>query len=73
MGIADCKTNHLIDELTKRDELSFLTVLALPKASKIGLAWSNCCSSSPYKKRIKSTKHFMSLISNCDVTVTGMS
>ena len=37
------------------EELSFLTVLALPKASKIGLALSSCCSSSPCnKKRIKS-------------------
>lgn len=25
--------------LTKREELSFLTVLALPKASRAGLAW----------------------------------
>lgn len=28
----------LFNKLTKREELSFLTVLALPKASRIGLA-----------------------------------
>lgn len=33
--------------LTKRDELSFFTVLALPNASSIGLACKSCCSSSP--------------------------
>ena len=27
--------------LTKREELSFFTVLALPNASRMGLAWSN--------------------------------
>jgi hypothetical protein len=35
--------------LTNLEELSFLTVLALPKASNMGLACSNCCSNSPYK------------------------
>ena len=34
-------------KLTKREELSFLTVLALPNASRIGLAFNNCCSNSP--------------------------
>ncbi|KAH9417106.1 hypothetical protein DERP_015316 [Dermatophagoides pteronyssinus] len=34
-------------KLTNRDELSFLTVLALPNASRIGLACKSCCSSSP--------------------------
>lgn len=33
--------------LTNREELSFLTVLALPKASRMGLACSSCFSSSP--------------------------
>lgn len=35
--------------LTNLEELSFLTVLALPKASRIGLACSSCLSSSPYR------------------------
>lgn len=34
--------------LTNREELSFLTVLAFPKASRMGLAWSSCFSSSPW-------------------------
>ena len=34
--------------LTKREELSFFTVLAFPKASRIGLACKSCCSNSPY-------------------------
>jgi hypothetical protein len=34
-------------ELTNLDELSFFTVLALPKASRMGFACNNCCSSSP--------------------------
>ena len=38
--------NNLLS-LTNLEELSFLTVLALPKASRIGLALSSCCSSSP--------------------------
>ena len=33
--------------LPNLEELSFLTVLALPKASRMGLALSSCCSSSP--------------------------
>lgn len=33
--------------LTKREELLFLVVLALPKASKIGLACKICCSRVP--------------------------
>lgn len=33
--------------LTKRDELSFLTVLALPKDSRMGLACRSCRSNSP--------------------------
>jgi len=33
---------------TNLDELSFLTVFALPNASRIGFACSNCCSNSPY-------------------------
>jgi len=33
---------------TNLDELSFFTVFALPNASRIGFACSNCCSSSPY-------------------------
>lgn len=33
--------------LTNREELSFFTVLAFPKASRIGLACSSCRSSSP--------------------------
>lgn len=52
--------------LTKRDELSFLTVLALPNASNIGFACKSCDSSPPYnkKKNIKknesiSLKNFM--------------
>ena len=32
--------------LTNREELSFLTVFALPNASKIGLASNNCLSNS---------------------------
>lgn len=28
-------------------ELSFLIVLAFPKASRMGLAWRSCCSNSP--------------------------
>lgn len=43
------KHNFNCKVLTKRDELSFFTVLALPNASRIGLACNNCCSSSPYK------------------------
>ena len=35
--------------LTNREELSFFTVLAFPKASRIGLACSSCRSSSPWK------------------------
>ena len=35
--------------LTNREELSFLTVLAFPKASRMGLACSSCRSSSPWK------------------------
>ena len=38
-------------QLTKRDELSFLTVLAFPKASKIGFAASSCFSNSAYTNR----------------------
>lgn len=38
---------HDITVLTNLEELSFFTVLAFPKASRIGLAWSNCLSSSP--------------------------
>lgn len=38
--------------LTNLEELSFLTVFALPKASRMGLACSSCFSSSPYQ-----TKH----------------
>lgn len=38
-------------KLTNLDELSFLTVLAFPKASRIGFACSNCCSSSPCKNK----------------------
>ena len=33
--------------LTNLEELSFLTVFALPKASRIGLAFNSCCSNSP--------------------------
>lgn len=36
--------------LTNLDELSFLTVFALPKASRMGFACSSCCSNSPYKE-----------------------
>lgn len=36
-----------ISGLTNLEELSFLTVLALPKASRMGFACSNCLSSSP--------------------------
>lgn len=36
-----------VAELTNLEELSFLTVLALPKASRMGFACSNCLSSSP--------------------------
>lgn len=38
---------HDIIILTNLEELSFFTVLAFPKASRMGLAWSNCLSSSP--------------------------
>ena len=38
------KTPHL----TNLEELSFLTVFALPKASRMGLACSSCLSSSPW-------------------------
>jgi len=34
-------------QLTNREELSFLTVLALPNASSIGFACNSCCSNSP--------------------------
>lgn len=33
--------------LTKREELSFFTVFAFPKDSRMGLAWRSCLSSSP--------------------------
>lgn len=33
--------------LTNLDELSFFTVLALPKASRMGFACSSCASNSP--------------------------
>lgn len=33
--------------LTNREELSFFTVLAFPKASRMGLACSSCRSNSP--------------------------
>lgn len=36
--------------LTNREELSFFTVLAFPKASRMGLACSSCRSSSPWKE-----------------------
>lgn len=36
--------------LTNLEELSFLTVLAFPKASRMGLACSSCFSSSPWRK-----------------------
>lgn len=39
---------RLENRLTKREELSFLMVLAFPKASRMGLACSSCFSSSPY-------------------------
>ena len=39
-------------ELTNREELSFFTVLAFPKASKIGFACKSCCSNSPYHKKL---------------------
>lgn len=38
-------------KLTKRDELSFFTVLALPKDSRMGLACRSWRSNSPYGKR----------------------
>lgn len=38
---------HDIIILTNLEELSFFTVLAFPKASRMGFAWSNCLSSSP--------------------------
>jgi len=41
--------------LPNLEELSFLTVLALPKASKMGLAFSSCCSSSPCKRAPEET------------------
>lgn len=41
-----------MNSLTNLDELSFLTVLALPNASKIGFACNNCCSNPPYKWEI---------------------
>lgn len=37
--------------LTKRDELSFFTVFAFPKDSRMGLACKSWRSSSPWKKR----------------------
>jgi len=48
-------TEHSVEQVqmeldkthTNLDELSFFTVFALPKASRIGLACSSCCSSSP--------------------------
>ena len=39
--------NHWL-KLTKRDELSFFTVLAFPKASRIGLAAKSCLSNSTW-------------------------
>ena len=38
---------HAASQLTNREELSFLTVLALPKASRMGFACRSCFSSSP--------------------------
>lgn len=38
--------------LTNREELSFFTVLAFPKASKIGFACKSCCSNSPYHQKL---------------------
>lgn len=43
------------EKLTNREELSFFTVFAFPNASRIGLAWRSCCSSSPYQTTIKSS------------------
>lgn len=37
--------------LTKRDELSFFTVFAFPKDSRMGLACKSCRSSSPYHRK----------------------
>ena len=34
-------------KLTNREELLFLVVLALPKASNNGLAWTTCSSKAP--------------------------
>jgi len=45
--LAFCVVKQRSKQLTKREELSFLTVLALPKASRMGFACSSCCSSSP--------------------------
>lgn len=45
--LGSVKTAHSIIRLTKRDELSFLTVLAFPKDSRMGLACRSCRSSSP--------------------------
>jgi len=39
--------------LTNLDELSFLTVFAFPKASRIGFAFKSCCSSSPFELKKK--------------------
>jgi len=38
-------------KLTKRDELSFFTVLAFPKASKMGLAANSCLSNSTLEEK----------------------
>lgn len=47
--VCELRTNEYIEtSLTNLEELSFLTVFALPKASRMGLACSSCLSSSPW-------------------------
>lgn len=45
--------------LTKREELSFFTVFAFPKDSRMGLAWSSCRSSSPYNHTDREINRFI--------------
>lgn len=47
VGAPAPQAGHSWPLLTNREELSFFTVLAFPKASRMGLACSSCRSNSP--------------------------
>ena len=59
------KDQGLEVDLTNLEELSFLTVFALPKASRMGFACSSCFSSSPWWKETNQSSKLKTLIVLC--------